>query len=189
MSARSLDFPAAFARMWVDSSLQMLRATTELWTSLLDPAPSRPSSSTASPWWMPPQQPLLTAPAAPAPWPPAFAAGAWAAPWTQAMALPSPAANTYFPWLTSLGAASGANPFAAWQQMWLQSAVPAVRLPWQPAETATTPDVWQPIATAYRTANGHAMAAVLRTMANVVEPSPSPLTPAYFWPAMLGTRH
>jgi hypothetical protein len=184
MSARSLDFPAVFARVWVDSSIQMLRATTELWTSLLDAAPSRSASSTASPWWMPPQQPLLTAPAA--------AAGAWTAPWAQALAapsLPSPAANAYFPWLASLGAASGGNPFAAWQQMWLQSAMPAVRLPWLPAEATTPPDAWQPIATAYRTANGHAMAAVLRTMANVVEPKPSDFTPAHFWPAMLGTRH
>ncbi|MBN9279284.1 MAG: hypothetical protein J0I57_16875 [Hyphomicrobium sp.] len=180
MSARPFDIPAAFARMWVDSSLQMMRATTELWTSLLDNAPARTSTSTASPWWMAPQQSRSIAPF-----------GVWPAYWPQATVLPAMplASDALFPWLPKTQTAAG-NPFAVWQQMWLQAAVQPAQWPWQPAaQAATTPDVWQPIATAYRTANGHAMAAVLRTMADVVEPKPRVLTPADYWPLPLGTRH
>jgi hypothetical protein len=33
------------------------------------------------------------------------------------------------------------------------------------------------------------MAAVLRTMADVVEPKPASFNPAHYWPTTLGTRH
>ena len=191
MSARPFDLPAAFARMWVDGSIQMMRATTELWTNLLDTTPQRSASSTVSPWWMPPQEPRQTALAAPV-WPAAFAPGARAASWPQSVALPAfsaPTANAFFPWLANLQTASASNPFAAWQQAWLQASAPSMNWPWEAAQPPAATDAWHPIATAYRSANGHAMAAVLRTMADVVEPKRSAFTPADFWPTMLGTRH
>ena len=58
-----------------------------------------------------------------------------------------------------------------------------------PASVAAVPAPWQPVATAYRSANGHAMAAVLRTMADVVEPKHSTLDLTNFWLNPLGTRH
>ncbi len=190
MSAQPFDLPAAFARMWVDGSIQMMRATTELWTNLLDTAPRRSTSSTASPWWMPPQEPRQTALAATV-WPAAFAPGAWAASWPQSMmpAFPSPTAGAFLPWFANLGTAPTSNPFFALQQAWLQASAPPMRWPWQPAEPPATTEVWHPIATAYRTANGHAMAAILRTMADVVEPKSNGFTPGHYWPTTLGTRH
>jgi hypothetical protein len=190
MHARPLDLPAAFARIWVDSSIQMMRATAELWTGLLSPIPARSTSSTASPWWMPPQQPRVTVDAAP--WPAAFAAGAWVPPWPQTLPLSATAAlgaNPFLPWLSVERTTSGSNPFALWQQMWLEAAAPSVRRTWHASDAPVASDLWQPIAAAYRTANGHAMAAVLRTMANVVEPNPRGFSPAQYWPNTLGTRH
>jgi hypothetical protein len=57
------------------------------------------------------------------------------------------------------------------------------------AALPAVPAPWQPVATAYRSANGHAMAAVLRTMADVVEPKHSTMDLASFWLNPLGTRH
>jgi hypothetical protein len=89
----------------------------------------------------------------------------------------------------NLPTASTSNPFAIWQQMWLEAAASPLGLPHQATAAPARTEIWQPLAAAYRTANGHAMAAVLRTMADVVEPKPSSLTPALYWPASLGTRH
>jgi hypothetical protein len=84
---------------------------------------------------------------------------------------------------------SGSDPFALWQQIWLQAAAPSFPWPWQAGEAPVAGDPWQPIAAAYRTANGHAVAAVLRTMADAVEPRPRGPGPAHYWPNTLGTRH
>jgi len=192
MSARPFDLPTTFASIWIDSTIQMMRATAELWTGLLNTAPQRSVTSTASPWWMPPQQPRAVATAVP--WPAAFAAGAWMPPWPQAMPfLPiaaAPAANPFLPWLPAARTANTFDPIALWQQMWLDAAMPAVYRPVQTvSEVPAVDELWQPIAAVYRTANGHSMAAVLRTMADVVEPKPQGLAPAHYWPNTLGTRH
>jgi len=103
---------------------------------------------------------------------------------------PSSATANPFSWPMGLPSASNGNPFAPWQQMWLQAATPQLAWPWQTAAEPRTPaDVWQPFAVAYRTANGHAMAAILRTMADVVQPKPQSFSPAQFWPSALPTRH
>ena len=82
------------------------------------------------------------------------------------------------------------NPFAFWQKMWLDAATPAAPQAWPaPADTPVAEQLWQPVAAAYRTANGHAMAAVLRTMADVVEPKPQGFSPPSYWPGTFGTRH
>ncbi len=191
MIARSFELPATMARFWVDSSLQMMRSTSDLWAGFLLPtARSRSASSTASPWWMPPQ--ASNAPATPACWPATMTAGAWMPAWSNALAMSPgamPVANPFLAWLPTVGAASTNNPFALWQQIWLNGAAPAVNRSWPAAVTPAAVDpLWQPVAAAYRTANGHAMAAVLRTMADVVEPKPQ-VTAAQYWPNTLGTRH
>ena len=105
------------------------------------------------------------------------------------MELPAlPGAGPFLPWLPAADKASAGNPFALWQQMWLNAAMPEARAPWQ-ADNAVANGLWQPVATAYRTANGHAMAAVLRTMADVVEPKSHGFAGAHYWPGTLGTRH
>lgn len=72
---------------------------------------------------------------------------------------------------------------AAWPGTW-----PAVTP--SAAATPPVPAAWQPmVAAAYRTANGHAMAAVLRTMADVVEPKSRQASISDFWPNPLGMRH
>ncbi|MFN3743826.1 MAG: hypothetical protein ACK4TL_03890 [Hyphomicrobiaceae bacterium] len=188
MHARPLDLPAAFARIWIDSSIQMMRATAELWSGLLSPAPARSVSSTASPWWMPPQQPRATVDVPR--WPAALAVGAWVPLWPQTLPLSGLAgASPFLPWLPAERTASGSNPFALWQQLWLEAATPSLPRPWQAGAAPVAGDMWQPIAAAYRTANGHAMAAMLRTMADVVEPRPAGTGPAHYWPRTLGTRH
>jgi len=193
MIARPFELPATMARFWVDSSIQMMRTTSDFWAGVLLPAGrSRSASSTASPWWMPPQS--SSAPSSPAFWPASAAASAWMPAWSNALSMSAgaiPSASPFLPWLPTAGAASTGNPFALWQQIWLNAAAPAFSRPW-PAAVVDTPAVnslWQPVAAAYRTANGHAMAAVLRTMADVVEPKPQSTMPAQYWPNTLGTRH
>jgi hypothetical protein len=93
------------------------------------------------------------------------------------------------PWLPAARTASAGNPFAFWQQMWLNAATTEARAPWPADDASVGGALWQPVAAAYRTANGHAMAAVLRTMADVVEPKGHSFTPAHYWPSTLGTRH
>ena len=186
MTANTFVLPVTFAQFWVENSIQLMRATGEFWSGVLaSPPPSR-RTSTASPWWMPPQQ---TRPAAgPALWPSAF--GLWTPSWSQAMsALPIPGTTPFLPWLPTGQTATAANPFALWQQMWLKAATPEARAPWSAGNASVANDLWQPVAAAYRTANGHAMAAVLRTMADVVEPKSQGFTPAHYWPGTLGTRH
>lgn len=192
MIARPFEFPATMARFWVDSSIQMMRTTSDLWAGFLLPAGrSRLTSSTASPWWMPPQG--SNAPASAAYWPATMGAGAWMPTWSNALSMSPgamPGANPFLAWLPTAGAASTSNPFALWQQIWLNAAAPAVNSPWPAAVAPAAVDpLWQPVAAAYRTANGHAMAAVLRTMADVVEPKPQGHSPAHYWPNTLGTRH
>lgn len=189
MSASPFDLPVTFTRIWLDSSIQMMRATAELWTGFMSSAPSRSATSTASPWWMPPQQPLAANAAL---WPAAFAGSAWGSPWLQTPTLPAASAaglSSLFPWLPAERAATGTNPLALWQQMWLEAASPATHRSSQAAEAPMASDIWQPIAAVYRTANGHAMAAVLRTMADVVEPRSHGFTPQHYWPTMPGARH
>lgn len=187
MNALSVDFPAALARMWVDNSIQIMKATTDLWAGLLlPPARERSPTSTASPWWMPPQQGRTSANAAL--WPAAF--GLWMSGWRQTMASTAvPGASPFLPWLPAARTGSASNPFAVWQQVWLDAATPAHPAPWPAANASVASDLWQPVAAAYRTANGHAMAAVLRTMADVVEPRSQGFAPAHYWPSTLGTRH
>jgi hypothetical protein len=187
MSTPSIDFPAALARMWVDNSLQMMKATSDLWTGLLLPkARERALSSTASPWWMPPQNGRASADFTS--WPMPYSG--WMPDWRQAMALTAvPGIGSFSPWLPSGPMASPSNPFAFWQRMWLDAAAPAAPAPWPADNASAVNGLWQPVAAAYRTANGHAMAAVLRTMADVVEPKAGGFTPAHYWPSTLGTRH
>lgn len=187
MTTISLDFPAALARVWVDNSIQIMKTTTDLWVGLLLPSASeRTLSSTASPWWMPPQQ-TCAPPSAPF-WPAAF--GPWMPGWPQAMARPTTSgADSFLPWLPSTRTASTGNPFALWQQMWFNVTAPAIQAPWSSDSAPVANELWQPVATVYRTANGHAMAAVLRTMADVVEPKTQGFTPAHYWPSTLGSRH
>jgi hypothetical protein len=193
MSARPFDLPATFARIWVDSSIHMLSATTDFWAGLMSTAPKLARTSTASPWWMPPQHLQMTGLAQASSWPAAFASGAWAPTWPGVMPLTNlvtPPTNALFPWLPTARTAPASNPFALWQQMWLRAAAPSAAAPWlPPSETPATDALWQPVTSAYRTANGHAMAAVLRTMADVVEPKPAAFNPAHYWPTTLGTRH
>lgn len=188
------DLPASFARVWMDNSAQMMRATTAFWGQVLGTesqiAPHSPSS-TASPWWKAPE----TSRAA------AFDTSAfmWPADW-MAMSWPAQMSGR---------ATLAQNPVEFWQRMWLQTpSFPAFgfgaamqpnlwaaattltpSLPWQPAEPVRANDPWQPVATAYRTANGHAMAAILRTMATVVEPKPAVPSLSDFWPNPFVTRH
>jgi hypothetical protein len=187
------DLSTTFTQLWIDSSVQMLRATSAFWDSSLSGeaarAPARSLTSTASPWWKAPETPSTLDPAA------------WAAMWFPAAAAqrPSPVATNPFmaawaPWLPAQAAPAPLGPLEFWQRTWLQNmpqfapfggsfaspmaaAIPAVPAP------------WQPVATAYRSANGHAMAAVLRTMADVVEPRHSTADLTSFWLNPLGTRH
>ena len=181
MTANSFVFPVALAQFWVESSVQLMRATGDFWSGVLGSTPTR-TTSTASPWWMPPQH---ARPSAEAPlWPAAF--GVWMPGLHQATA---PRANPFLPWLPAARTAPAGTPFAFWEQMWLNAAAPEVAAPWPAGHAAAAGGLWQPVAAAYRTANGHAMAAVLRTMADVVEPKAQGFTPAHYWPGTLGTRH
>ncbi|HWV81525.1 MAG TPA: hypothetical protein VNZ50_08860 [Hyphomicrobiaceae bacterium] len=182
MTANSFVFPVTLAQIWVEGSVQLMRATGEFWSGMLGSTSAR-STSTASPWWMPPQ------PASPPLWPTA-AFGIWTPEWRQTMAVPmAPGASPFLPWLPAARTASAGNPFAFWQQMWLNSTASEARAPWAADNGSVAVDLWRPVAAAYRTANGHAMAAVLRTMADVVEPKPQGFAPAHYWPSTLGTRH
>lgn len=183
MTTNSFVFPVTLAQLWVESSVQLMRATGEFWSGVLGSTSAR-ATSTAAPWWMPPQQGRHAAF-----WPTAF--GIWMPERRQTMALPmTPGAGPLLsPWLPAAPTASPGNPFAFWQQMWLDAAVPEVNAPWSATAPSGTGGLWQPVAAAYRTANGHAMAAVLRTMADVVEPKPRGFMPAHYWPSTLGTRH
>lgn len=175
------ELPASFARVWMDGSVQMMRATSEFWGQILGAQPAaRPRSltSTASPWWMAPQSaPTPTLPGLPFMWP----AELMQTPWSSLTAATTPQPQ---------------NPVELWQQMWLQAA-PLAALGgamapglWKAAEPAPPVDPWPPVATVYRTASGHAMAAVLRTMAAAVEPQPRTPMLTDFWPYSLATtRH
>lgn len=187
MTTNTLVFPLTLAQLWVDSSLQLLRATGEFWSGVVASGSVRRTTSTASPWWMAPQP--ERSPASPYFWP-AAAFDAWTPGWHQSMTVPmAPGASAFLPWLPAARAASSASPFTFWQQMWLDATAPEAHAPWPTNNASVAVDLWQPVAAAYRTANGHAMAAVLRTMADVVEPKPQGFTPAHFWPSTLGTRH
>lgn len=187
--------PANLAGLWLESSMHVLRTAGEFWSGILMPststvAPSRAPASTASPWWMPPQSsPFQIAPTGFAtPWMPPWPQGFW----SQALAVPGTAAATpsfFLPWLPSGASSAPSNPFAFWQKMWLDAATPAAPQSWAAPKTPVVDHMWEPVAAAYRTANGHAMAAVLRTMADVVEPKPQSLSPTPFWPGAFGTRH
>lgn len=188
MNALSIDFPAFLTRLWIDNSIQIMKATTDLWSGLLVPTVrERSASSTTSPWWMPPQQ--MRAQADISPWSAAF--GVWMPGLRQAMTLPmATGANSFLPWLPAARTASAGNPFALWEQMWLNATAPEAHAPWSAANASPVADgLWQPVAAAYRTASGHAMATVLRTMADVVEPKAQVFMPAHYWPSTLGTRH
>ncbi|MEO8651730.1 MAG: hypothetical protein ABI391_05450 [Hyphomicrobiaceae bacterium] len=86
-----------------------------------------------------------------------------------------------------------------WQRAWLQNMPQFAALGASPGTSfanpagvtaiPAVPAAWQPVATAYRSASGHAMAAVLRTMADVVEPKRGGLDLTNFWLNPLGTRH
>jgi hypothetical protein len=71
--------------------------------------------------------------------------------------------------------------------MWLEAAAPMAQRTWTGNNSPAIPPLWQPFAAAYRTANGHATAAVLRTMADVVEPKSQGFAP--YWPTTLGAQH
>jgi hypothetical protein len=183
------DLPTTFATLWMDSSVQMMRAASAFWSgslgSELEPAsaPSRSLTSTAAPWWKAPETPSTLDPAT------------WAAMWFPAGAAHrvSPAAANpwmaaWTPWLPPQAAPAPLGPMELWQRAWLQS-MPQLASFTNPASVAAVPAPWQPVATAYRSANGHAMAAVLRTMADVVEPKHSTMDLTQFWLNPLGTRH
>jgi len=187
------DLPTTFATLWMDSSVQMMRAAGAFWGGGLGSeaesasAPGRSLTSTAAPWWKAPETSSTLDPAA------------WAALWfpTAAARRPSTAhANPWMaawtPWLPAQAAPAPLGPMELWQRAWLQSMPQLASLgaPFAgPASVAAVPAPWQPVATAYRSANGHAMAAVLRTIADVVEPKHSTLDLTNFWLNPLGTRH
>jgi hypothetical protein len=185
--------------LWIDSSVQMLRATSAFWdNSLRGPAervPVRGLTSTAAPWWKAPEARSSLDPVA------------WAALWFPAAAAqrPSPVTTNPFmaawtPWLPVQAAPAPLGPMEFWQRAWLQNLPQLTSLgasfgapfasPMATTAMPTVPAPWQPVATAYRSANGHAMAAVLRTMADVVEPRRT-AAPDFtgFWLNPLGTRH
>jgi hypothetical protein len=194
------ELPTTFASLWIDSSVQILRATSAFWGATLSPtvgggaapAPNRSLTSTAAPWWKAPETPI------------AMDAAAWANLWLPA-ATPqrsSPATTNPFmaawaPWLPAQAALAPApsGPMEFWQRAWLQNMpqlAPFGAAFAGPAAFTAMPAVpapWQPVATAYRSANGHAMAAVLRTMADVVEPKRGTTDLTNFWFNPLGTRH
>ena len=208
-----LTLSSTLAQLWIDSSVQTVRTAAELWNGVLSAGVVKGGghtaqrTSTASPWWKtpeatqaaaqafqpfawPPMWPLAAAPKSTTPDLTQFWASAWA-PWLQHTAAPTP---------------STLNAMEFWQQAWLRSmpqltaltaslaSPPGLGSTW-PAMTplaAATPPIpaaWQPMMAAYRTANGHAMAAVLRTFADVVEPKPRQPNFMDFWPNPLGTRH
>lgn len=181
MNTNAFALPMAFAQLWVDSSTQLVRATAEFWSGALATGSARKLTSTASPWWMPPQSVQATANSSL--WPASMAAQ-WMPGWPPAT---ERAANPFLPWLPTKSAPPAGNPFALWQQMWLEAAAPMAQRAWAGNGSPAIPPLWQPFAAAYRTANGHATAAVLRTMADVVEPKSQSFTP--YWPTTLGTRH
>jgi hypothetical protein len=186
--------PTTLAQLWIDSSVQMMRASSAFWTGSLGgeaaSAPSRGLTSTAAPWWKAPEASSTPDPMA------------WAALWFPAAAAPRPspaAANPFMaawaPWLPAQAAPASLGPMELWQRAWLQNMPQFSALgtsfasPSPMAALPAVPAPWQPVATAYRSANGHAMAAVLRTMADVVEPKHSTMDLASFWLNPLGTRH
>lgn len=187
------DLPTTFATLWVDSSVQMMRAASSFWSGALGTdasAAPRRLTSTAAPWWKAPETSSALDPAA------------WAALWFPAAATQRPApvaANPFMaawaPWMPAASVPSGPSPMEMWQRAWLQNMPQLAAFGASlagPASVAVLPAVaapWQPVATAYRSANGHAMAAVLRTMADVVEPKRDPMDLNHFWFNALGTRH
>ncbi len=210
--------PTTLANLWLDTSVQMVRSASVFWGQVLGSPPATDATSTptrtstAAPWWKAPD----TSAAASPPFDPFAMASIWL-PATAPKSATSDAANpwtaAWASWLPPRPASSStafANPIEFWQQAWLQNlpqlaalgasfarpngfaaAWPAL-LPTAPvAATATpVPAAWQPMMAAYRSANGHAMAAVLRTIADVVEPKSRQADIMPFWPASLGTtRH
>lgn len=207
----AFDLPTNLASLWIDSSVQMMRAASAFWNGALGGAPvdtpRRSLTSTASPWWKLPEPPSSYQPMA-----------AWAAMWFPAGAT---ASSTYQapgnPWMAAWAPMFPASPerslgpIEMWQRAWLQSLPQLAALGasfarpagaaslwpglWPAAAPATAlpppvPAVWHPVAAAYRTANGHAMAAVLRTMADVVEPKPRTVDMPNLWLNPLATtRH
>ncbi len=181
------DLPTTFANLWLDSSVQMFKATSAFWGGSIageaSSAPARSLTSTATPWWKAPETPSTLDPVA------------WAALWFPAAAAqrPSPVTSNPFmaawaPWLPAQATPAPLGPMEFWQRAWLQN-MPQLAPFASPAAIPAVPAPWQPVATAYRSANGHAMAAVLRTMADVVEPKHSTMDLASFWLNPLGTRH
>lgn len=189
-----IELPTTFANLWLDSSVQMLRAASTFWGGALGTdaaiAPSRSLTSTASPWWKAPEAPSTLDPVAWAHlWFPAATAQRASPPTT------NPFVAAWAPWLPAQAAPAPLGPMEYWQRAWLQSMpqlAPFGAAFVSPATFTAMPSVpapWQPVATAYRSANGHAMAAVLRTMADVVEPKHSTMDLTNFWFNPLGTRH
>jgi hypothetical protein len=194
------DLPTTFAQLWIDTSVQMLRATSDFWSGAVgrsmggEVVPGRRPTSTAMPWWKAPETPSTLDPAE------------WAAIWFPAAATQRPssvATNPFMaawaPWLPAQAASAPLGPMEFWQRAWLQNmpqfaslgATLGASFASQTAIAANPaiPASWQPVATAYRSANGHAMAAVLRTIADVVEPRRIAPDLAGFWLNPLGTRH
>jgi hypothetical protein len=192
------DLPTTLASLWIDSSVQMLRASSAFWGSAFGGqaagALGRSLTSTATPWWKVPEAPsspdamawaALWFPAGAAQRPSATAANPWMAAWT--------------PWLPAQAAPAPLGPMEVWQRAWLQNLPQLAALgaslgasfagPAGVATVSAVPAPWQPVATAYRSANGHAMAAVLRTIADVVEPKRTTPDLAQLWLNPLGTRH
>lgn len=193
------DLPATFAHLWIESSVQILRATSAFWDNSLrgqvENAPGRGLTSTAAPWWKAPDTSSTLDPVT------------WAALWFPAAPAqrPSPALTNPFmaawtPWLPAPVTPAPPSPMEFWQRAWLQNMPNFASLgaswgapfanPLATAAIRAVPAPWQPVATAYRSANGHVMAAVLRTMADAVEPRRA-TTPDFtgFWLNPLGTRH
>lgn len=210
-----LTLPSTLTQIWIDSSVQMIRSASEFWNGLLAVGSpdgtdrAVPRTSTAAPWWKAPEASQVALPA--------LDPFAWASMWTPAAASKSAApdvagvwAATWAPWLPRASQPALPNGLEIWQQAWLRNmpqlaafatsfarpaglgaAWPAMwpTAPTAAASTAAVPPAWEPVMAAYRSANGHAMAAVLRTMADVVEPKSRQPDIMAFWPNALGTRH
>lgn len=178
------EFPMNAFRQWLDASAAMVATSMAMLEQVGRAGPlteqrqvfTRPAASTAMPWWMAPASPAATAPS------PMPMFGSWPFPQGGAMptvltsSMPSPvtaAMGLWFGPAASLGAAMMPQlPLAPWL-----------------APPARDAGVFEPFAAAYRTASGHATAAMFRAMADAVDPTPrAPTLP--FWPFMVpGTRH
>lgn len=184
-----LEMQAAALKTWFDVGASMMQMATQVWAPQSSMA--RAPVSTLTPWWMPPQTLSMAAPTAmmtfpgglfdPRTWMPSaqHATGLGAlGPW----AMPAPAWSTLMgPWaqwaalmapMAAPAPAASANPFAMFWPLGTWFGAPAA---------SAAPSPWTDPFAAYRSASGHATAAIVRAMSPPAPPKPSvwPFMPPY----------